>query len=524
MPAIQHLLPYAHKLLFARSSVNGTVNDGDLAKVVGWVASSKDRGTVDILWSSCLTIFLCVWIATYPNAPSPNDKWYHHFVDKLNLALIGFLGPDFLFGLAIGQLASAKKSVKMFREAPELSHGTTWTLTHGFFADMGGFHLRASDFPQGFPINAEQLFYLIKHGHLDFPILTKEEIGSRSKVDNLSKIITVWQAFWFVVTEIQRITRGYPITTLELTAMSFAVVMIATSASWYFKPSISQVIILDTKDNRTIRAIRNFARLETHPGLPHKYYRTPLDFISRRGFHLERHWRYYSELTYWVHFPLFNRQMNVTPWDRFPSDIFLPVDDLILILFGFFIQAPFSVCLLVAWNFHFPTTAERDLWRVCSVYHSVFSFLGMVYFSIHLFTLWKMAGKGKDKRASTGSGSNSNNVLRLPTTDEEISLTRRGAEDSDMSEAADAARPVVHRKTGLPKSMSRFEAWLVQWRNISPDQDPDMEVPLRWIAPIFLASATYIFCRLYIYIEDFVGLRSQPQGVYMTVNKFVPFL
>lgn len=51
-------------------------------------------------------------------------------------------------------------------------------------------------------------------------------------------------------------------TTLELTAMSFAVVMIVTSASWYFKPSISQATILDTKNGRTIRAIRDFARLE----------------------------------------------------------------------------------------------------------------------------------------------------------------------------------------------------------------------------------------------------------------------
>lgn len=215
MPAIQHFLPYAQGLLLARSSAaitpaNGTVDGGDLTKLVGWVASSRDRGTVDILWSSCLTIFLCVWMATYPNAPSPNDKWYHRFVDKVNLALIGFLGPDFLFGIAIGQLASARKSVKvpgpvfqnrcsflvlpnlvlhlqMFRKTPELSQGTPWTLTHGFFADMGGFHLRAPDFPCGFPINAEQLFYLVKHGHLDFPVLTREEIGRRSRVDDLSK-------------------------------------------------------------------------------------------------------------------------------------------------------------------------------------------------------------------------------------------------------------------------------------------------------------------------------------------------
>ncbi|KAL8387820.1 hypothetical protein RB595_009652 [Gaeumannomyces hyphopodioides] len=506
MPAIQHSLPYAHGLLFARSSavitpVNGTVGGGGLTEVVGWVASSRDRGTIDIMWSSCLTILLCVWMATYPNAPSPNDKWYHRFVDKANLALIGFLGPDFLLGIAVGQLVSARKSVKMFREAPELSQGTPWTLTHGFFADMGGFHLRAPDLPREFPINAEQLFYLVKHGHLDFPVLTREDIGRRSRVDGLSKIITVWQAF-----------------------------------CWYFKPSINQATILYTKDGRTIRSIRDFARRETHPSLPHNYYRTPLDFISRRKFHIESHWRYYSELTYLVHLPLFNRQLKATPWDRFPSDTWLPVEGWI-IPFVLLIQVPFSVCFLIGWNFHFPTTEERELWRVCAIYHAGFSLLGTAYYMfgslkgacerivpLHIFTASKVAGEGRDRSAGTGGGSNGNKVLPPLVAAEELSLTRRGTGDSGVSEVAYAPRPVVHRKTGLPRSMSRLEAWLVKWRNISPDQDPDMEVPLRWIAPILAACFIYILCRLYIYIEDFAGLRSQPLGVYMTVNKFVPFL
>ncbi|KAL8357040.1 hypothetical protein RB598_002052 [Gaeumannomyces tritici] len=568
MPVIQHFLPYAHGLLLARSSaaampVNGTVNDGDLTKLVGWVASSKDRGTVDIMWSSCLTILLCVWMATCPNVPSPSDKWYHRFVDKVNLALIGFLGPDFLFGIAIGQLASARKSVKMFREAPELSEGTPWTLTHGFFADMGGFHLRARDFPDGFPINAEQLFYLVKHGHLDFPVLTKEEIGRRSRVDDLSKVITVWQAFWFIVTEIQRTANGYPMTTLELTAISFAVVMIATSASWYFKPSICQPTILCTKDDKTIQAIRDSARLEvcacnfyevppkfvstkqlltacasiqTHPSLPQEYYRTPLDFISRRKFHIERYWRYYSELSYLLHIPFFNRQLKATPWDRFPSDMWIPVNGW-LVPITVLVQLPFSVCFLVAWNFHFPTTAERELWRVCAIYHAGFYLIGTVYYMFgsmkgacerivpfHIFTANTTAGECEDKSVGAGECLIGDRVPPTSVAVEEPSLARRGTGDPDSSGVAYAAKPMVHKKTGLQKFMARLRAWLVKWRNISPDQDPDMELPLRWVAPIFLACNIYTFCRVYIYIEDFAGLRSQPLGVYMTVNKFVPFL
>jgi len=161
--------------------------------MVGWVRSENDRGTANVLWSCCTTILLCVWVSTYPNVPAREDKWYHRFVDKVNLACIGFLGPDFLFGLSIGQLASARRSVKAFR--PVLSRlqpaggNAEWTLTHAFYADMGGFLLCSPDYLDGFPINAEQLLYLVDHGHLDFPGLTRHDIRDKNMADRLSKLV-----------------------------------------------------------------------------------------------------------------------------------------------------------------------------------------------------------------------------------------------------------------------------------------------------------------------------------------------
>jgi len=160
---------------------------------VGWVRSENDRGTADIIWSCCTTILLCVWVSTYPNVPAREDKWYHRFVDKVNLAFIGFLGPDFLFGLSIGQLASARRSVKAFRpvlsKVPPRDSEVEWTLTHAFYADMGGFLLCSPDHPKGFPINAEQLLYLVDHGHLDFPYVTRGDIRDKNMADRLSKLV-----------------------------------------------------------------------------------------------------------------------------------------------------------------------------------------------------------------------------------------------------------------------------------------------------------------------------------------------
>lgn len=86
--------------------------------VVGWVSTSVDRGTADILWSSCVTIFLCVVVATHPSVPSIDDRWYHHIIDKINLACIGFLGAEFLLAMAIGQFCSARRSVRVSQGVP----------------------------------------------------------------------------------------------------------------------------------------------------------------------------------------------------------------------------------------------------------------------------------------------------------------------------------------------------------------------------------------------------------------------
>jgi hypothetical protein len=62
-------------------------------------------------------------------------------------------------------------------------------LTHGFFADMGGFVLVSPDYPP-FPVNAEQLHYLVGNGHVDFPALSKADIKALSKTENLSKSVS----------------------------------------------------------------------------------------------------------------------------------------------------------------------------------------------------------------------------------------------------------------------------------------------------------------------------------------------
>ncbi|KAL0931223.1 uncharacterized protein CTRU02_213958 [Colletotrichum truncatum] len=482
------------------ASKNGT----DIwAPVYGWVDDGRDRGTIDILWSSIITIVLCIWVSTHPNALAPKDKWYHGFIDKFNLAMIGLLGPDFLFGIAVGQLANAGRSVKQFKAEPRLSGGLKWTYTHALFVDMGGIHLKSPDYPEGFPINAEQLFYLVKHGFVEFPDMDSMDIKERNSVDTLSRFITLWQALFFFITEMDRIKNGLPITPLELTALSFTFAMFATSICWYLKPSISYPRFIETKfcnERQTkIEDIRKFAATRTHVGLAEKWYRTPLDFISRREFRIDTHWAYYKRISEIVGVNLYGRPIKQHLWDRFPSDIWFPIGSTTLPL-SLFLITGFSASFMFGWNFYFPTATEQLTWRIFSVYHMAFSLYGGGYYSVEAWRSFK-----RTRQYGT-------TVAAIEMVDPEAQQLR--SDDSSDSQPKNKPRGFVDG------CLARIRSW----RNISADNDPDMTVPLKVVAPTTIVCALYVFCRGYFYIEDFVSLREQPRGIYITGNKFLPLI
>ncbi|KAI9727230.1 MAG: hypothetical protein M1834_008490, partial [Cirrosporium novae-zelandiae] len=162
------------------SSLN--TNDNHNVTIEGWVPQTDGRGTLDIIWSCTITIFLCCWTSVCANIPATTDSPWNWFRDKLGLACMGILWPDFLFGLALGQWDSARRSVEKFHSAGYLE----WTMSHAFFADMGGFIIQFSDCIS-FPVDAEQLHYLISKGYLEYPKLDKAMIDDKNKADNLSR-------------------------------------------------------------------------------------------------------------------------------------------------------------------------------------------------------------------------------------------------------------------------------------------------------------------------------------------------
>jgi hypothetical protein len=84
-------------------------------------------------------------------------------------------------------------------------------------------------------------------------------------------------------------------------------------------------------------------------------------------------------------------------------------------------------------------------------------------------------------------------------------------------------RRVMARLDYLVRTYRKFDTWLDRVRNISPDQDPEMALPLRVIVPVTMVCAVYTLGRAYLYVEDYISLRVQPVGVYVAVNRYVPF-
>jgi hypothetical protein len=59
-------------------------------------------------------------------------------------------------------------------------------MTHAFFADMGGFVLQTPGW-KSFPLDAEQLHYVVSRGYLAYPEIDKAAIDDKDKADGVAR-------------------------------------------------------------------------------------------------------------------------------------------------------------------------------------------------------------------------------------------------------------------------------------------------------------------------------------------------
>lgn len=127
----------------------------------GWVSTPNTRGTIDILYGSLTTIYLCTWTSLCLNIPQSGTRRWRLALYKFRWQLFAIFFPEVLVATAAEQWLSARQSVREFA-AMGIDE---WTTRHGFFADMGGIKVAPPDIGP-FPVDAQQLAYLVKHKYL----------------------------------------------------------------------------------------------------------------------------------------------------------------------------------------------------------------------------------------------------------------------------------------------------------------------------------------------------------------------
>ncbi|CAN9110090.1 unnamed protein product [Alternaria alternata] len=314
--------------------------------VSGWVSTPDSRGTMDIIWSSFLTIFLCTWTAVCLNIPHPNDSKRDVFIRKAKWMFWAIVGPEIVLAVAIGQYASARRSKKRFHRLGYKN----WTIRHGFFADMGGILLQPKE-SSPFVVNGRQLAYLVEKEYIKCPDITAEEIWDKSKADTLGKLITLVQASWLVIQLLGRAALRLSTTTLELSAGAIVFCTFGTFFCWLHKPADVQRGIVVTTDVTTAQIL-----IDAGPVAAAPYRHTPLDFVARESFTCS-----YDVMGFvnrrWDH-P--ERPLRKFPNDRFPDICTFEKFAL------FCLTSAYAASHMIAWNFSFPTQIELLLWRISS--------------------------------------------------------------------------------------------------------------------------------------------------------------
>jgi hypothetical protein len=437
----------------------------------GWVSSPNGRGTLDIIWSCVLTISLCSWSTLCLNVPRVGDTYWTRAGRKLYMTALGILGPELIFQISFGQYHAARRSVRDFHA---LGY-STWTWTHAWYTEMGGFLLQTSDCDP-FPLNAAQLHYLVKEKLIEFPAITKKAIDDKNKAAAFVRFVTVIQISWFVLNTIGRAAQHLAVTTFELTTLGFITCTFGTCICWLHKP-------MDVETPTILEPDFTIFEMLARRGKPddQKWQRTPLDFVQGRSeFSWNKFWAYGQETMNKcrLDFGPKHRPIDMIPNDYIPEPPFrsFPI--------VFLMHLVYAAIHFTGWNFHFPSRTELILWR--------FAVSGTAAVIVLIWSVEIYVFRGVPYI------SRFRNCLRKHTP------LREGL------------RKRLSRATELPV-WSKTNSMADRLRNIG-NRDEMWKVPLRALVPYAVGGLFYGLARAYILLEAIVTLRALPESAFKSVD------
>lgn len=324
----------------------------------GWIDQPDGRGTFNLIWTCFVTVMLCSWSELFLNVPPVGKTRWYNFRTKPMWMILTIILPEVTAATAFEQYKAARQSVEDFKG---LGY-SQWTIRHAFFANIGGFHLEVPDkgFPS-FPIDSQQLLYLVEEKYIPYPNIDERAIWDKNKASSFARVLTYIQITYFCLQLFERGIHHLPITPLEFLTLSFVFCGVLTLYSWRNKP-------LDAETPVVLRTERSLNSILVDAGnrVPKRYMTTPLDFVNPPH-------RFSTVRPFWFALQystgLGSPRTKIRPIEFFANSKTYPPrgTSVRLVVLELFCGVAYHCIHLASWNYHFPSSLERLLWHFTSL-------------------------------------------------------------------------------------------------------------------------------------------------------------
>ncbi|OAQ96152.1 hypothetical protein LLEC1_03599 [Akanthomyces lecanii] len=352
-------------------------------EVVEWQPGACYRGTWNIISTCTTTIIACTWSIQHLNVPAREDSTVTQMRRKVKWMVITVLFPEWILIHAIFQFYTAFKALAaMEREgkavewpwwyrSPPLSwlprsrdhlpskdaekqkvksDDRKWTLTHCYFANMGGFIVVTPwKDENGQPVDGPKLSYPITANQLarssyTYPPIVVEEIKDKSKQNWLGKLLAAVQILQLILSVITRHIQHAAFSQLETVTLTFA-----------------QGV---ASNNQAAESAQTSLEFEKH------WDSLVSLLLNRPSYAGSDIWRKPASRIPNDNIPIYDKQNDIHP-------------AMYLLALA---SALFGGMHAIAWNFEFPTAVEKLMWRVATTVSAGSPVVGLLVVPLAQFT------------------------------------------------------------------------------------------------------------------------------------------
>ncbi|OAP65546.1 hypothetical protein AYL99_01518 [Fonsecaea erecta] len=293
----------------------------DVHQHVGFVSVGPVRSTIELVWGCVFTIIICTWNIQHLTIASPYKSAWRGMTRKIGWALFTIIAPEYVSIQAINEYVGARIQNREMRDLGL----RWWTTKHSFFGNIGGYLLEYQNEGQ-IIVRFPEIEWLVTEKLLVLPEIAGWEIDGLAREDGFRKAVAVVQLIWFALQCIGRTVEGMESALFEVVTLCFVTCTIVTLIFWWKKPAGVAI-------------------------------RRKISCPSISGEDIDR----MLERTHGDRFKLI-QELQLRQKDNADDHM-----NQYWIGIVFFLAGAVGVWHLAAWNYSFPSSVERILWRASSI-------------------------------------------------------------------------------------------------------------------------------------------------------------